>query len=174
MTAISIDVPAPNSRPKTRSDPYQPSPLNGCRLDRRKNSRRPPRSSDRGCRRHHGRSAGGEGEAKGVGWRLCTAICKRAGSALPMARRRDAPMHNWKRSSRKCGRAGSSISVCPGQHDDLGISCAMLNWAAHHPHLEAWMGRMVAARRPRRQRQTYGWGCVYVTRVRRLSSAAQH
>jgi hypothetical protein len=34
----------------------------------------------------------------------------------------------------------------PGQHDDLGISCAMLNWAAHHPHLEWWMGNVLAAR----------------------------
>ena len=46
----------------------------------------------------------------------------------------------------------------PGQHDDLGISCAMLNWAARHPHLDWWMGNMVAARRPKPRRQTYGWG----------------
>ena len=32
------------------------------------------------------------------------------------------------------------------------------NWAARHPHLELWIGRMVAARRPRRPRQTHGWG----------------
>jgi hypothetical protein len=38
----------------------------------------------------------------------------------------------------------------PGQHDDLGISCAMLNWAARHPHLQYWMGNMLSARRPRR------------------------
>jgi len=24
----------------------------------------------------------------------------------------------------------------PGQHDDLGISSAMLAWSARHPHLE--------------------------------------
>ncbi len=38
-------------------------------------------------------------------------------------------------------REGGIVYKClPGQHDDLGISCAMLNWAARHPHLEAWMG----------------------------------
>ena len=26
-----------------------------------------------------------------------------------------------------------------GRHDDLGISCAMLVWAARHPHLSAWV-----------------------------------
>ena len=28
----------------------------------------------------------------------------------------------------------------PGRHDDLGISCAMLAWAARHPHLQS-LGR---------------------------------
>ena len=28
-----------------------------------------------------------------------------------------------------------------GQYDDLGISCTMLNWVAHHPHLNGWYGR---------------------------------
>ena len=41
----------------------------------------------------------------------------------------------------------------PGHHDDLGISCAMLNWAGHHPHLQIWHGNMVAAQRPRRRAQ---------------------
>ena len=31
---------------------------------------------------------------------------------------------------------GGTIYSCPsGHHDDLGISCAMLAWAARHPHL---------------------------------------
>ena len=54
--------------------------------------------------------------------------------------------------------AGIVYKCLPGQHDDLGISCAMLNWAARHPHLNYWMGNLVAARRPRRPRQTHGWG----------------
>jgi hypothetical protein len=48
-------------------------------------------------------------------------------------------------------REGGMVYKClPGQHDDLGISCAMLNWAARHPDLDLWMGRILAARRPRR------------------------
>ena len=54
--------------------------------------------------------------------------------------------------------SGTVYKCLPGQHDDLGISCAMLAWAARHPHLEHWVGTAVAARRPRRPRQTYGWG----------------
>jgi hypothetical protein len=48
---------------------------------------------------------------------------------------------------------------CPsGQHDDLGISCAMLAWAARHPHLEDWFGifeRSRTIRKPRRE--PFGW-----------------
>jgi len=41
--------------------------------------------------------------------------------------------------------------TCPsGHHDDLGISCAMLAWAARHPHLLHWTNTAMSARRPRR------------------------
>jgi hypothetical protein len=33
---------------------------------------------------------------------------------------------------------GTVYTCLPGQHDDLGISCCMLNWAARHPHLRLW------------------------------------
>ena len=33
---------------------------------------------------------------------------------------------------------GTVYTCPPGQHDDLGISCAMLAWAAQHPHLPFW------------------------------------
>ena len=37
------------------------------------------------------------------------------------------------------------VYTCPpGHHDDLGISCAMLAWAAGHPHLEFWTRRLQA------------------------------
>ena len=49
--------------------------------------------------------------------------------------------------------SGIVYKCLPGQHDDLGISCAMLNWAARHPHLGYWTGNVVAARRPRRRAQ---------------------
>jgi hypothetical protein len=45
----------------------------------------------------------------------------------------------------------------PGRHDDLGISCAMLAWAARHPHLTYWFGEMLAARRPARRPASWTW-----------------
>ena len=37
-------------------------------------------------------------------------------------------------------RESGTVYTCPsGQHDDLGISCAMLAWAARHPHLPEWV-----------------------------------
>jgi hypothetical protein len=46
-------------------------------------------------------------------------------------------------------RQSGAVYSCPaGQHDDLGISCAMLVWAAHHRHLEQWMRTMQRSRRP--------------------------
>src|SRR5262245_51954392 len=43
------------------------------------------------------------------------------------------------------------VYTCPpGHHDDLGISCAMLAWAARHPHLLHWTNTAMSARRPRR------------------------
>lgn len=37
--------------------------------------------------------------------------------------------------NRSSGRVYSCVA---GQHDDLGISLAMVVWAARHPHLERW------------------------------------
>jgi hypothetical protein len=58
-------------------------------------------------------------------------------------------------------REGGAIYKCAsGQHDDLGISCAMLAWAAGHPHLEYWFRPAEAARRPRPVAPRYssaGW-----------------
>jgi hypothetical protein len=54
--------------------------------------------------------------------------------------------------------SGTVYKCLPGQHDDLGISCAMLAWAARHPHLSYWMDTALAARRPRRPRKDqYDW-----------------
>lgn len=36
------------------------------------------------------------------------------------------------------GQPGTVYRSPNGQHDDLGISCAMLAWAARHPHLTSW------------------------------------
>jgi hypothetical protein len=52
------------------------------------------------------------------------------------------------------------VYKCPaGLHDDLGVSCAMLAWAAQHPHLGEWIRPILDARRPRRSPQKqFGWG----------------
>jgi hypothetical protein len=51
-------------------------------------------------------------------------------------------------------RESGIVYTCPsGQHDDLGISCAMLAWAARHPHLPSWALTAEYARRPRRPPQ---------------------
>jgi len=46
--------------------------------------------------------------------------------------------------------SGTIYKCASGHHDDLGISCAMLAWAAGHPHLQDWFRAVEAARRPRR------------------------
>jgi hypothetical protein len=55
-------------------------------------------------------------------------------------------------------RAGGTVYSCvSGGHDDLGISLAMLAWAAQHPHLPFWHRNTEAARRPRRPRPKVSW-----------------
>jgi hypothetical protein len=58
-------------------------------------------------------------------------------------------------------RESGTVYTCPpGQHDDLGISCAMLAWAARHPHLHAWFRNLEAALRPRKPREKFNWLAV--------------
>jgi hypothetical protein len=60
-------------------------------------------------------------------------------------------------------RDTGTIYKCPtGQHDDLGISCAMLAWAARHQHLESWMRHLLAALRPRKPRRDDGGWAAHV------------
>ena len=55
-------------------------------------------------------------------------------------------------------RESGIVYTCPsGQHDDLGISCAMLAWAARHPHLEYWLRKLEAALRPRKAPPKFNW-----------------
>jgi hypothetical protein len=72
----------------------------------------------------------------------------------PEARRAYAQLAGLETEMRESG----IVYKCPaGQHDDLGISCAMLAFAARHPHLRSW----VASARPRgiaRRDPGYGWG----------------
>jgi hypothetical protein len=72
----------------------------------------------------------------------------------PMSQRAYEQLNGLETEMRESG----IIYSCPsGQHDDLGISCAMLAWAARHPHLSAWVDTALFARRPRKPRQTFGW-----------------
>ena len=54
-------------------------------------------------------------------------------------------------------RDSGMVYNCPvGLHDDLGISCAMLAWAARHPHLPFWLRTLEP--KPRRiKRDTSNW-----------------
>lgn len=54
-------------------------------------------------------------------------------------------------------RQGGTVYQCaPGHHDDLGISFAILAWAAQHPHLCAWMRNVGATRQLRAGRPRIG------------------
>jgi len=59
--------------------------------------------------------------------------------------------------------SGIVYSCPPGRHDDLAISCAIVNWAAHHPHARSWYNhafadRLAAMRRHERPKITAaGW-----------------
>ena len=44
-----------------------------------------------------------------------------------------------------------------GRHDDLGISCAMLAWAARHPHLSEWVRISERSRIIRKPRPKVSW-----------------
>jgi len=46
--------------------------------------------------------------------------------------------------------SGLVYSCPPGQHDDLGISLAMLSWATKHLHFNAWVRPIFDAHQPRR------------------------
>jgi hypothetical protein len=55
-------------------------------------------------------------------------------------------------------QGGVVYSCASGQHDDLGISLAMLAFAAKHPHLEYWARNIPSARRRRpRSTNNNGW-----------------
>lgn len=55
-------------------------------------------------------------------------------------------------------RESGTVYSCPrGQHDDLGISCAMLAWAARHPHLREWVRISEQSRRIRKPKAPVNW-----------------
>jgi Terminase large subunit, T4likevirus-type, N-terminal len=56
-------------------------------------------------------------------------------------------------------RDSGMVYNCPvGLHDDLGMSCAMLAWAAKHPHLTYWIRTGMPRPRPKRDTRISGAG----------------
>ena len=53
--------------------------------------------------------------------------------------------------------SGLIYSCPPGQHDDLAISCAILAWAARHPHLREWVRISERSRMIRKPRPKVSW-----------------
>jgi hypothetical protein len=75
----------------------------------------------------------------------------------PMSKRAFTQLASLETEQRETG----TVYKCPsGQHDDLGMSCAMLAWAARHPDLSStWVRLVEYERRPRQARpDPYGWG----------------
>jgi hypothetical protein len=54
-------------------------------------------------------------------------------------------------------RESGTVYSCPSGHDDLGISCAMLAWAARHPQLREWVRFWEQSRRPRKPSPPVNW-----------------
>jgi hypothetical protein len=54
-------------------------------------------------------------------------------------------------------QSGIIYKCLPGQHDDLGVSLAMLAWFGQHLHLNHWQQPILDAHRPRAQKQKFGW-----------------
>jgi hypothetical protein len=73
----------------------------------------------------------------------------------PMSRRAYAQLEGLQTEMRE---SGVVYTCLPGQHDDLAISCCMLNWAARHPHLPFWINKAFADRMPRPQPPRFDWG----------------
>jgi len=55
------------------------------------------------------------------------------------------------------GDTGCIYKCVNGRHDDLGISCAMLAWAARHPHLSEWVRIFERSRTPRKPKPKVSW-----------------
>jgi hypothetical protein len=55
-------------------------------------------------------------------------------------------------------RESGTVYTCPSeQHDDLGMSCAMLAWAARHRHLGEWVRIWQQSRIIRRPPPKVSW-----------------
>ena len=72
-------------------------------------------------------------------------------TAGPMSKQAFAQLNELQAEMRESG----IVYRCPpGRHDDLAMSCAMLAWAARHPHLPRWIPLPPRPRPPDRE---YDW-----------------
>ena len=72
----------------------------------------------------------------------------------PMSRRAYEQLAKLETEISENGR----VYRCVSGHDDLGISCAMLNWAARHAHLEPWFREFERSRMIRKPRpDPFNW-----------------
>lgn len=72
----------------------------------------------------------------------------------PMSRRAFEQLMNLETEMRDSG----IVYTCPpGKHDDLGISCTMLTWAARHPDLPAWVRIFERSRIIRKPKPKVSW-----------------
>jgi hypothetical protein len=71
-----------------------------------------------------------------------------------MSRRAYQQLADLEVVDKETGRFYNCVS---GRHDDLGISCAMLAWAARHPHLSEWVRISERSRIIRKPTSKVGW-----------------
>jgi hypothetical protein len=72
----------------------------------------------------------------------------------PMSRRAFEQLANLETEMRESG----IVYTCPpGKNDDLGISCAMLAWAARHRHLRDWVRNSEQSRTIRKPKPKVSW-----------------
>ena len=76
----------------------------------------------------------------------------------PEMRRAYSQLVNLENLEKEIRESGVVYTCGSGQHDDLGISCAILAWAAQHPHLGVWLRSLET--RPRRPREKFNWAAV--------------
>jgi hypothetical protein len=88
----------------------------------------------------------------------CSPSSATSTSVCPIARKRGAPYAQLTALEPEQRETGSLYNCPSGQHDDLGMSLAMLAWAGQHVHLDARQRPIFDAHRPRRQRKEIGWG----------------
>lgn len=72
----------------------------------------------------------------------------------PTSRRAYEQLMNLETEMRE---SGIVYTCAPGKHDDLGISCAMLAWAARHPHLSDWVLTFERSRVIRKPKPKVSW-----------------